>query len=269
VADDGTVYVSWIDGRERTRAELERDGGADGHDVVRETNHGNGHGHAMHDASLPASQVRIARSTDGGRSFQPGVVAAGDVCPCCRTALAVGPGGRVHVAFRSATDNLRDIMIATSTDGAATFAEPVRVHRDDWNIDACPHAGATLALDADGRLHVAWYTGAEQRQGVWYAVADDGIAFGEPAPIMTGGWVPVSQVKLAAGADGVWIAWDDRRDDVNRILAAPAAHNAAARARLVGTGRSPAIAVGNGLVVAWHNDTSAHVLRVAATATGR
>lgn len=246
VAADGTIYVSWIDGRERARAE-------------RQSHESAGAMHDAHAMSMPGSDVRIASSTDGGRTFSPGVVVHPDVCPCCRTSLAVGSDGMVAVAFRSATQNIRDIMVVRSSDGGHTFAEPVRVHEDGWVIDGCPHAGASLAFDSAGRTHIAWYTGAAERQGLWYAVANDDGPFAEPVPIQTGGWVPVSQVKLTAAADGtVWLAWDDRRREQPEVSVARVSDGGM---RTLGTtvpGHSPAIAGGARTVaVAWQNDSTA------------
>lgn len=185
VASDGTVYVSWIDGRRRATSEDDDDGGPD---------------------------IRLARSTDGGRSFAPSVVVDEDACPCCRTSVAVGPDGVVYVAWRKIfPGNVRDIVVARSDDGGHTFYPPVRVHEDGWVIDGCPHAGPAVTVDGRGRVHVAWYTGAEGRAGIHYAVSTDGGAsFGRPVPLTAVNGIATSQVK-AAGDDGAaWLAWEDR-----------------------------------------------------------
>ncbi|HEY8483700.1 MAG TPA: sialidase family protein [Longimicrobiales bacterium] len=241
VAADGTIYVSWIDSRVRARVEAERRagrGGAEG-------------------GELPGPEIRLARSTDGGRSFEPSVVVDEEACPCCRTALAVGPDGAVYVAWRKVFEgSVRDIVVARSTDGGRTFGAPVRVHDDGWVIDGCPHAGPSLAVDGDGRLHVAWYTGREGRQGLFHAVSEDGgRSFGGAAPILSGEWVPVSQVKLVADGRGeVWITWDDRRGEEKRVYVARAERSGPSRrgAAEAGRGASPAIAAaGDVRAVAW------------------
>jgi hypothetical protein len=253
VAADGFVYVSWIDGRERTRAELEP-----GH-ATSDAGHGGHGGHAMHDASLPGSEVRVAKSTDGGRTFGGSVVAATDVCPCCRTSITASADGRVFVAYRGASNNIRSIAVARSADAGASFAAPVIAHDDGWEIDGCPHAGASVALDAHGRLHVAWYTGAPERQGVWYAVSDDDArSFSAPRAVQTGGWVPVSQVKLAADGMGtVWVAWDDRRDPDSTVHVAPIGRGAVTSMHSV-AGEHPAISAGSaGVSLVWRGPEGA------------
>jgi len=204
----------------------------------------------------PGSEVLVARSVDGGRSFGPGVVIHRDVCPCCRTSLATH-GSTVAVALRVATDDMRDIAVATSSDGGATFGEPVRVHRDGWHFDGCPHAGASLAFDDAGRLHVAWYTGAADRQGLWYAMSSDGRTFSEPLAIQAGEWVPVSQVKLTTDRDGsVWIAWDDRRESQS-VVRIGVVDGGLRTLPVEIAGHSPAIAAGGRVVVGWQNADSA------------
>lgn len=239
VGADGAVHVSWIDGRARVLAETDDEGHA-----------------AMHHAAGPGSEVRIATSVDGGQTFGASRVVMEPVCPCCRTALALGGDGRVHIGFRSEMDSdLRDIVVATSTDGGDTFGEPVRVHADDWRIEGCPHAGPGLTLDGAGRLHVAWYTGEESRQGVHYAVSSDGgRTFSSPAALLTGGWVPVSQVKLAAESAGrVWIAWSDPRTDAGAVrLAVVDGDSPRSIFAENMTGGSPDVAAGEaGAWVAW------------------
>jgi hypothetical protein len=200
VAEDGTVYVSWIDGR--LRAHAEAGSRADGGHV-----HGDG----------PGPEIRVARSRDGGRSFEPSVVVTSKACPCCRTSLAVA-GQDVYVAWRDVNDdNIRNIVVAHSADGGKTWSAPRAVHEDAWQIDGCPHAGPSLAVTADGRLHVAWYTGSPERPGIYHAVAREGLEFGEPAPLLSGLWVPPSLVDLAAAGGSVLAAWDDRRAEVPRV----------------------------------------------------
>ncbi|HEX2166928.1 MAG TPA: sialidase family protein [Longimicrobiales bacterium] len=239
VAGDGTIHVSWIDGRARTRAEAEA-GGTGMHDG---------------DESMPGSEIRVASSHDGGRTFSTGVVVHRNACPCCRTSLAVSGDTAVAVAFRSAEANIRDMLVVRSTDGGKTFGQPVRVHADAWVIDGCPHAGGSLAYDTQGRLHIAWYTGAEERQGLWHAVAPGGGTFGEPTAIQAGGWVPVSQVKLTPARDGsVWVAWDDRRGEESLIRVAMWTPQGMADPVVVGRGRSPAVAAGENVIVSWQQD---------------
>jgi hypothetical protein len=225
VAPDGTIYIAWIDGRASAGHESHHDG--------------------------PGPQIRVTRSTDGGKSFAPSVLVAEEACPCCRTSLAVGPRGEVALSWRSVRDgDLRDIVVARSVDGGATFSTPVIVHEDGWRIDGCPHAGPAIAYDGAGNLHAAWYTGREDAAGIFHSVsADGGASFGDATALIRAQSLPVSLVSLAADADGaVWAAWDDRRAQPARVRVARIDGGKASRVVRV-AGRTPSIASGYGTQV--------------------
>ncbi|MBV9774362.1 MAG: exo-alpha-sialidase [Gemmatimonadetes bacterium] len=223
VAPDGTVYVSWIDGRARDQARAARTRSAPAARPAAPapaTGAGMQHMHGGHDeAGLPGSEIRVARSVDGGRTFSASTVVDGDACPCCRTAMALGPDGSVYVTWRKVfPGSVRDVVVARSTDGGRSFAAPVRVHRDGWVFPGCPEAGPSVAVDGTGRVHVGWYTGKEGHPGLFYAVSTDGgRSFGAPVPLVTGEWVPPSQVRVVADGDGAWVAWDDRREQAKKV----------------------------------------------------
>ena len=260
VASDGTVWVSWLDSRVRDAERARRNPAprAPSADSAKPM-HGHGGG-AKEDPTLPGGEIRVARSTDGGRTFGPSLVVDGGVCPCCRTSLAVAPDGGVYVAWRKVfAGDVRDVVVARLAPGAAAFGAPRRVHADGWVFPGCPHAGPSVAVDAGGTLHVGWYTGKEGRQGLWYASSDDrGTSFDAPKPILTGDWVPPSQVALAADADGVWISWDDRRTDAPAVSFARVDRGGVPRAvRSAAAGRSPALDARAGArLLAWHDGQS-------------
>lgn len=200
VAPDGTVYVAWLDGRAQ--------------DAARAAHPAHGHG-----AGGVGAEIRVASWRPGDASFGPSARVDGDVCPCCRTSLAVGPDGAVYVAWRKVyPGEVREVVVARSADGGRTFSAPVRVQRDGWVFPGCPHAGPSIAVDGRGRLFATWYSGKAGGQGLYYAVSSDGgRSFGSPVALVTGDFVPASQARLAAGADGVWAAWDDMRGKEKQI----------------------------------------------------
>jgi hypothetical protein len=254
VGPDGTVYVSWIDSRVRDAARAARTPENDG--AVGHAGHGGEDG-------LPGPEIRVARSTDGGRTFGASVVVDGDSCPCCRTAIAAGPDGSVYVAWRKRYGGeVRDVVVARADSGTLRFSEPVRVHQDGWVFPGCPHAGPSLAVDGRGRVHVAWYTGKEDRQGLWYATSPDGgRTFRAPEGLLTGDWVPPATAQVVAADGEVWVAWDDRRQE--RSTLSLAYMNASGR--LVGAlpsghaGGSPATAAEDDrALLAWTDGERVH-----------
>jgi hypothetical protein len=246
VGPDGTVYVSWIDSRNR----------ASSSDPPEDSHGGSANGNALvHHDSVPGPDIRIARSTDGGRSFEPSVIVDRGACPCCRTALAVSRDGKVYAAWRKVFEgNVRDIVLASSNDGARTFTPPVRVHEDGWVFAGCPHTGPGLAIDDAGRVHIAWYTGADRAIGLYYAAAEESTTGFAPPAVLVKGPVPVSQVKLAASGPNVFGVWEDRREAEPRVQFAGAlpGRNLNSESLTVGSGTSPAVAAAGGLyAVAW------------------
>ena len=150
-------------------------------------------------------------------------------CDCCQTAAALAEAGPV-VAYRDrSAGEIRDIYITRRVNGKWT--EGVPVHRDGWEIAACPVNGPAAAA-AGSRVAVAWFTGARaeeqpaagspegassgaeaaadgsrQRGRVLVAFSDDGGAsFGEPVRVDDG--QPVGRVGLVLLDDGdALVSW--------------------------------------------------------------
>lgn len=183
-AGDGTLYVSWLDSRSGR------------------------------------SSVYLTRSTDGGRTWRRNhALGAGEACPCCRTGLASAADGTLYVAWRVVLPgNIRDIVVAHSRDHGTTWSDPVRVHEDNWEFAGCPHAGPSLQVDRENRLHVAWWTGKEGAAGVYYARSDDGgRTFGAPVPLGIARFSRPAHVQIAVGR-AVVVTWDDGTQRVSRIV---------------------------------------------------
>lgn len=272
VGPDGTVYVSWLDTRERDRAQAAGSGAATMIHASAQMGHGAHHagtsgpaGPGKHTPEpkddLPGTQVRVARSTDGGRSFGPSVVVAEGTCQCCRTALAISEDGTVYVAWRHIFGGItRDMALARSEDGGQTFSKPVRIHADGWMIDGCPHSGPSLTVDRDRNVHVAWYTGAPERAGLYYTVSRDGGASFEPAQALAKD-VAVAQTSLATDEQGyTWIAWENPGEDcvcLTRADARGTLHLAAADTL---SGSGPALATASSThAMAWRSGKAIQV----------
>lgn len=258
VAPDGTVWVSWLDSRARDAARAARPHPPTAPAAVEGHGHGHG-GHMAGEDGLPPSEVRVAKSTDGGRTFGPSMVVDTAPCPCCRTSLAFGADGAVYLAWRKEYGgDVRDVVVARLGAGEAKFGAPVRVHADAWVFPACPHAGPALAVDGRGRVHVGWYTGKEDRQGMWYARSDDGArTFGAPVALVTGADIGPSRISLAAQGGEVLAAWDDRpAQGRHRVALARIADGRVARMESI-DGRIPALESRGGVaLVAVHDHQS-------------
>jgi hypothetical protein len=177
VAQDGTIYVAWLESSDESK-----------------------------------SGTYLTRSSDGGVSWSKAVrVASQEACPCCRTAIATASDGTLYLAWRSvAPGNVRDIVVATSRDKGQTWTTPKEVHADNFIIDGCPHAGPSMLTDSAGRVHIAWWTGAKNHEGVYYARSDDGAQFGPAIQLSSEPMPRPAHVQLALGANQTVAAvWDD------------------------------------------------------------
>lgn len=246
VAPDGALYASWLDTRETFAYILE---------------------HQKDPPSeLYASQLRVARSTDGGRSFAKSALAAEPVCVCCGTKVAQGRGGPLYASTRSSwrelkgsVDAVRDIIVSASRDRGTSWSKAVKVHDDGFKISGCPDVTPGLSVDSKGRLHAAWYTGTERRPGVFHAVSSDqGETFSEPVALLTDEWLPYADVKLAIDVqDNAWVAFEDRRGETDLIqLVRIGADGSVSRAQ-PWPGTIPDVAtIGDAAVITWSAPTA-------------
>lgn len=177
VAGDGAVYVAWLE------------------------------------SSQGKSKTFLTRSTDAGTTWSTPVMAdSAQSCPCCRTAIATARDGTLYLAWRTVLPgNVRDVVVARSKDGGATWGAPVRAHADNWVFDGCPHAGPSMQVDSAGTVHIAWWTGKQGSAGTYYAKSTDaGETFQPAVPLGVGEYSAPAHVQLALGPEGTVVAvWDD------------------------------------------------------------
>lgn len=138
--------------------------------------------------SLPAeaSQIMIARSQDGGRTFTPAQVVSTSAGPNLGALPAAGPHGALYVAWevfarRSAyTPQRIHIDVARSLDGGATFSPPVALPAT-WDLPTMLPNGRlrvfampALAVDpATGTVYVAWARARLAAPGTYVGMAAD------------------------------------------------------------------------------------------------
>jgi hypothetical protein len=117
------------------------------------------------------------------------------------------------VAWRKTFEgNVRDIVVAHSTDGGQTFSPPTVVSRDGWVFDACPHRGPSIAFDGRGRLYIGWYTeGRDEQPQLYITTSDDqGATFSPPVPLHSGTTSLPDNLHMAVHPDGlVALVWEE------------------------------------------------------------
>jgi len=179
-APDGSLAAVWLDGREMKPS-------ADGH------GHGNG--------NMTLRYVTIKR--DGTLTGETALDAK--VCECCQTSAAMTANGPIIVYRDRSDDEVRDISVLRWQ--AGKWSMPRSVHRDGWQINACPVNGPSVTASGK-RVAVAWFTAANNVPRVYAAFSGDaGETFSEPIKIDDGN--PAGRVETLLLSDGsamvVWL----------------------------------------------------------------
>ena len=201
----------------------------------------------------------------------------GGVCYCCKTAVTSGPDGSIYAAWRHVyPGNIRDIAFTLSRDGGKTFAAPLRVSDDRWELDGCPENGPSIAVDGRNTVHVVWPTlvngatpDAEPALAMFYAASRDGVHFSARQRVPAIG--TPRHPQLVAAADGsLLLTWDEETAAGRRVLVGRAMPRAAAgvtfsREIVSGAERAeyPVVATtSGGAVLAWKAGADRSQIRV-------
>jgi hypothetical protein len=142
----GQQGVVWLDGNKYAGAE---------------DAHGHGHGGEM--------TLRF-RTLAADGSMETATEVDGRTCDCCNTAMVATPEGAIAFYRDRSEDEIRDIYYTRYTEGK--WSEPKPVHKDGWEMRACPVNGP--AADARGSaVAVAWFTGAGGNSKVQLRFSED------------------------------------------------------------------------------------------------
>lgn len=240
VAPDGTVYVAWLSYRQyMPENEVPTD--------------------------IAYTQVRIARSDDGGESFGPSILVDDRSCECCRTSLAAGINNDIYLAWRNQEpqadggDPVRNMVISRSEDKGEIWSAAVPIHDDAWRVGQCPESGPVIEVDAEGTVHAAWFTGKEDGPGVYYAASTDGGAtFSAPETLATDSYFPHANVRGFLDETGIfWVTWDDPRTEEGAIQLVQIASNGGVTPvsiDVTGGRTSDVVRAGEDVILTWVTD---------------
>jgi hypothetical protein len=178
---DGRLGAVWVDGRATK-------------DV------GEGHG----EGPLPVSmQLRYAALDDDGNLSDEAVL-DDRICECCQTTAAVTAEGPIAAYRDRSEQEVRDIHFVRGQSGG--WSAPRPVHADNWQINACPVNGPSVAADGR-RVALAWYTGEGDDPRVQVAFSSDaGATFGAPTRVDDGGTLGRVDVVLLADGSAL-VSW--------------------------------------------------------------
>jgi hypothetical protein len=180
VSPDGYVFLAWLDSRDKKQ-------------------------------SKPGtSSIYIARSINKGKSFERNIKISGDVCPCCRAALAFGNNGEIFASWRHVyEDNERIMVVATSLDGGENWGDPVKVSKTGWKINGCAHSGSTMKY-IGGKLFISWYTGKNDKAALKLAYSSDNGKSFELANDIHGQTLDANHPDMVEIANEAWIIFQGR-----------------------------------------------------------
>jgi hypothetical protein len=150
-------------------------------------------------------RLLISRSTDAGQTFSaPLLVAGTSQLPTRAPALAIGPEGRVHLAWTVGEDPRADIRVAISDDEAASFGPPRTVGQSAGHADA-----PGMLVDAQGTVHLVFAHSPEGpfgRSELRYTRASgDELRFEEPRLLAEGAGYPALALD---GEQALYVLWE-------------------------------------------------------------
>ncbi len=189
----GHIYITWLDGRDVTAARREG-------------------------RPYTGSALYYTASFDGGEQFIANTKLQDYSCQCCRIAIALDSKGLPAIVWRQIFDEtVRDHALIRFT-GATTPTPLRRTSKDGWAIESCPHHGPSLAIAADETYHLAWFTGAAERPGIYYArSSDQGEHFSPPLALGHRAAQPQHPDVMALGG-AVYIVWKELGEERTSIL---------------------------------------------------
>jgi len=243
---DGRARVVWLDGRNAQAS------------TPASVPHQHQAGQMMNHGASPRQDVYSAVIDKNNRAIESQV--ATNVCFCCKTAVAILPGGRVLAAWRNIfPGSIRDIAVALSNDGGEHYGELARVSEDKWEIAGCPEDGPAVAV-ADAVVHIIWPTVVNEPQphkAVFYSTSADGRTFSPRVRLSRPDQEEAAHPQIAIGKSGtVAVVWDEPgktfRQGVVRILGTGGQARSGRNLNSAVSASHPVIApISDGFLVAW------------------
>lgn len=105
--------------------------------------------------------LRLAITKNG--VFQAEKLIDAVVCDCCNISMVVDHAGALHMVYRDNNNDIRDMSHIVSIDNGSTFSTPKTLYADKWEINGCPHAGATT-VSVENEQYATWFSGTQNGQ---------------------------------------------------------------------------------------------------------
>ncbi len=228
IGTDGRIYLAWLDDRNAVPMPMD--------------NTSSGKGHHME----ANREIFMASSNNGGLTFSTNQRVATNVCPCCKTALAVNAEGRLYISWRQVLPgDFRHVAVSSTIDQGKHVTTPTIVSDDHWVLKGCPVSGPALSLLPDGEVRVLWYSAGQNGEtGLYSAISKDhGASFG-PRTLFARGATQGSPV-LMSNENLIAAVWEGKTNQKAQVMSAVMSENNARSDFAIVEGESPA-AVNNG-----------------------
>jgi hypothetical protein len=240
IGNDGRIYVAWLDERNVVAVPAS--------DPKMKANTGGHHKESNR-------ELFLSFSADSGRSFSPNKSIAKDVCPCCKTSLAMAPDNRLYLSWRQVLPgDFRHIAISSSADGGKVFSPAVIVSDDQWMLQGCPVSSAALSAGADGYVRVLWYAGSENsKQGIYWSESKDAGKSFTPRQLVAAGFARSSPLLISDAQKRFLAIWEASANGLSELHASGIEREGSALSlSIVENGELPAaVSLGNQVFVAY------------------
>ncbi|MEM6342293.1 MAG: hypothetical protein AAF927_00380 [Bacteroidota bacterium] len=136
------------------------------------------------------------------------------ICDCCQTDMAMSSQGLVAVYRDRSPEEVRDIYIVRQV--GEDWTDPSPLHKDNWQINACPVNGPAIAARGD-TLAVAWFTSAGGEARVLGSLSfDAGETFSKPTLIDAAQALGRVDIELDQ-QNRPWVSWIRKTQDTAQI----------------------------------------------------
>jgi hypothetical protein len=158
-------------------------------------------------------QLYLMRLGTDGAALTPNYQVGEGLCECCKLGMAFAERGKtIYIVDREVDANkVRNHVLRKSVDGGATFAAPVEISDDGWQVPSCPHSGPSIGLDSSGQLHIAWFTQGrgEQDAGIYYTLSKDGGKSFAARTLIDANTAPETLYNslIVGDDDTIYLAW--------------------------------------------------------------
>lgn len=166
---------------------------------------GNGYATERREMSVHARTI----SLDG--SLGPEQTVDSRTCDCCPTELIALGDGRAATIYRDRSqEEVRDLSISV-LDGDE-WSEPMPLHEDGWQINACPVNGPAADREDDS-VATAWFTMATGSPEVWVRFLDAESMTSQTEPVRIDVGRPAGRTALRMeSADSAVVLWMEGGD---------------------------------------------------------